>query len=68
MTQVDTSETDSPPQVELCRQLECDEAAQVLIDVELVWFDENGIENLGVHTVAMCRLHALEEQEKQGQP
>lgn len=54
--------------IELCRQLDCDQPAQVLIDAELVWMDEAGIRRLGVEPIAMCRLHALQEQENQRLP
>jgi hypothetical protein len=46
---------------EICRAWDCDEFAQVLVDVDLVWMDDQGVEHLGKQIVAMCRRHANAE-------
>ena len=48
---------------ELCLVVDCEEVAQVIIDIGLVTMGDEGVEDLGTVPVAMCRQHALEEQE-----
>lgn len=46
---------------EICRVFDCEEAAQVIVEVQLVWMDENGVEDHGDQLVAFCRRHANAE-------
>ena len=51
--------------VEMCIVDPCDKPAAVLVDVDLVYMSEEGVQTLGNQVVAMCRSHAMEEQRRQ---
>jgi hypothetical protein len=49
-------------EVEICRIYDCPLPAEVIVGVELVHMDSDGIEDLGVQSIAMCHQHSVEEQ------
>lgn len=51
--------------IEICIVDACDKPAAVLVDVELVYMNEEGVQALGTEIVAMCRSHAMEERRRQ---